>query len=426
MAGGDKAKPVSLFCSYSHDDEPLRNKLGEHLVALERAGLIEVWHDRNMLPGADLDNEIAQKLRTADVIVVLMSSSFIQSQYCYDIEFANAIERHNKGEARVLPVILRPCQWKMTPLKDILAMPTDGVPVVEWANHDSAFNDIVDGVKKLAQEIQSKGISAAGPAAAGAKSIACQPAENAGEQRPRRVAESSDPASRSAAGPQFRIFRDIDAPWCPELVELPLGVFMAGTNGPEHRDEYPRRTVNIQRRFAIGRYPITFEEYDHFCDEMHRRNRPIDRIVYDDEDWGRGRRPVINVSLQDAKGYVEWLSSETNRDYRLPSEEEWEYACRAGTETEYSCGDKITAKDANFSCTFGKVEKTTEVGSYPPNPWGLFDMHGNVWEWVDGSGLIRGGSWQYADSYLRSAKRKPMPAGARLKDIGFRIARALP
>lgn len=114
MAGGATARPISLFFSYSHKDEVLRDKLGDHLVPLERAGLIEVWHDREMLPGDSVDEEIAEKLKTADVILVLVSPSFIRSSYCWDIEFENAIERHKQGEARVVPVILRPCQWQVT------------------------------------------------------------------------------------------------------------------------------------------------------------------------------------------------------------------------------------------------------------------------------------------------------------------------
>lgn len=240
----------------------------------------------------------------------------------------------------------------------------------------------------------------------------------------------------------LRIFRDIEAPWCPEMVELPLGEFMMGTNSPEYRNEYPQHMVKITYPLAIGRYPITFEQYDYFCDQVRRRGHAIERIVFDDENWGRGRRPVINVNLQDAQDYVAWLSEVTGHEYRLPLEAEWEYACRAGTTTEYSCGHTIKARDANFACRVGKVGKTTEVGIYPPNPWGLFDMHGNVWEWTaahsykqgqqtgkpcsHGHGwLIRGGSWQYVDTHVRAAKRKTMTSAERTKDIGFRVARML-
>lgn len=130
-------------------------------------------------------------------------------------------------------------------------------------------------------------------------------------------------------------------------------------------------TVPIPDRFYdMGKYPVTFEEYDAFC-EMTGREKP------DDEGWGRGRRPVINVSWDDAQDYVTWLSVKTGRKFHLPTEDEWEYVARAGK----ACVDEeLTPEQANFG---GNIGKTTEVGSYPPNPWGLYDMHGNVWEWVE-------------------------------------------
>ena len=159
-------------------------------------------------------------------------------------------------------------------------------------------------------------------------------------------------------------------------------------------------------------------------------------------EWGRGLRPVINVSSESAKAYVAWLSKQTGKPYRLLSEAEWEYACRAGTETRYSFGDEITKKDANFH-----ERKTSKVGSYRPNRWGLYDMHGNVWEWVedcwngsykgapkDGSAwtkgdchrrVLRGGSWYYLPGFLRSAVRYWLVTGNRDYDTGFRVARTL-
>jgi formylglycine-generating enzyme required for sulfatase activity len=131
--------------------------------------------------------------------------------------------------------------------------------------------------------------------------------------------------------------------------------------------------VSIGQRFAIGRYPVTFDEYDRFC-ETRRREKPSDN------GWGRGRRPVVNVSWLDAQDYISWLSQETGLAYRLPSEAEWEYACRAGTATRYSFGDVLARDNANYAAS--GLHHTTEVGDYRANPWGLHDMHGNVWEWV--------------------------------------------
>jgi len=211
---------------------------------------------------------------------------------------------------------------------------------------------------------------------------------------------------------------------------------------PQHEldrreNEGPQHEVTIVQGFAMGRFPVTFDEYDHFSEP--RQHKPSDR------GWGRGRRPVIGVSWNDAKSYVDRLSQQTGEPYRLLSEAEWEYACRAGTATRYPWGDDApTPEQANFG---NNVGNTTEVGAYLPNPWGLFDMHGNVWEWVedcwndsckatpgDGSAsmtgesdrrVLRGGSWGYLAQFLRAATRTGQSIGNRAQHWGFRIARTL-
>jgi formylglycine-generating enzyme required for sulfatase activity len=244
------------------------------------------------------------------------------------------------------------------------------------------------------------------------------------------------------------VFRDIEAPWCPELVVIPAGSFVMGSPATEEGrspDEGPQHEVTFARPFALGRYPVTFDEYDHFCAET-RREKPPDR------DWGRGRRPAINVSWEDAKAYVEWLSEHTGQGYRLPSEAEWEYACRAGTTTPFWTGETIGTERANYNgnYTYGRGRKgeyrvqTTPVGTFEANPWGLHDMHGNVWEWCedccndsykgapdDGSAwtagdcrrrVLRGGSWNSNPGYLRSAERDGYYADDPVNDFGFRVA----
>jgi formylglycine-generating enzyme required for sulfatase activity len=264
-----------------------------------------------------------------------------------------------------------------------------------------------------------------------------------------RLVEAIGPFPRPDLLEPLSVFRDIDAPWCPEMVVIPPGTFMMGSSQGErewflkHYDqefvesEKPQHGVKIEAPFAAGRYPVTFEEYDR-CAAVTGRQRP--------DDWGRGRRPVINVSWDNAQAYVEWLSMETAQRYRLLSEAEWEYACRAGTTTRYSWGDHLpTPKQANFGMNVGK---TSEVGSYPPNPWGLYDMHGNVWEWCedcwnksyqgaprDGSArtsgdcrrrVLRGGSWVNGPEGLRSASRFGDFTGYRgYYGFGFRVARTL-
>ena len=252
------------------------------------------------------------------------------------------------------------------------------------------------------------------------------------------------------AGERFRDCDDV----CPEMVVVPAGTFMMGA--PESEvgsgiDEHVVHAVSVPS-FAMGVYEVTFEEWDAcVAGGGCGRYRPSD------EGWGRGRRPVIGLSWDDARLYVEWLSSRTGERYRLPSESEWEYAARAGTTTPFHTGETITSDQANYDGRFlyptgydpngVHREQTLPVGSFGANAWGLHDVHGNVDEWVedcwnnsyvgapaDGSAwltgecvlrVLRGGSWFYNPSNLRSANRGWLTTGDRDSDLGFRVARTL-
>ena len=243
--------------------------------------------------------------------------------------------------------------------------------------------------------------------------------------------------------PDDEVFRDCST--CPELVAIPAGEFRMGSPGSEegrNGDEGPQRGVRVER-FALGRYEVMFEEYERFA-VATGRGRP------GDGGWGRGRRPVVNVSWEDAAAYAAWLSQETGARYRLPSEAEWEYAARAGTETRYSWGNDIGRNRANCGGCGSRWdnEQTAAGGSFAANAWGLHDMHGNVWEWVEdcwhdsyrgapsdgrawtsggdcGRRVSRGGSWGYTLRSLRAAGRGRLVAGSRGNDVGFRVARTL-
>ena len=232
----------------------------------------------------------------------------------------------------------------------------------------------------------------------------------------------------------------------PEMVSIRGGCFQMGSPGSEKgRDDDERRHRVCVEGFALGKTEVTFAEYDRFA-------RATGRELPSDRGWGRGKRPVIYVSWHDATAYAEWLSGQTGKQYRLPTEAEWEYAARAGTTTPFSTGECISTSQANYdgnydyaNCVAKGVyrEKTVPAGSLPANPWGLHEIHGNVWEWTcslykanydgsekrctskgsDGSRALRGGSWDYKPWWLRSAFRDRNFPDAAINYIGFRLAR---
>ena len=240
------------------------------------------------------------------------------------------------------------------------------------------------------------------------------------------------------------VFRDCAE--CPEMVVVPAGRFRMGcVSGMNCEDnELPVHEVEVDS-FGLGVYEVMFEEYDRFVQDTEHR-RPGDR------EWGRGGRPVIHVSWDDAQAYVAWLSRKTGESYRLPSESEWEYAARAGTTTRYSWGQDIGRNRANCTGCGSRWDysRTAPAGSFESNGWRLHDMHGNVVEWVedcwhenyaraprDGSAwtsggdcgyrVLRGGSWGSGPLNLRSANRsRGGSAGGRFWHTrGFRVARTL-
>ena len=228
----------------------------------------------------------------------------------------------------------------------------------------------------------------------------------------------------------------------PRMVELAADSFEMGSGSTSPRfEERPRHTVHL-RRFAIGAYEVTFEDYDRFA-------RATGRALPDDQGWGRGRRPVVNVNWEDAVAYTRWLSQQTGRSYRLPTEAEWEYAARAGSQTRFWWGGEADGLRANcFDCgSEWDGARTAPVGSFRANALGLHDTAGNVMEWVqdcyvdsyraapdDGSAMlagpcstrvVRGGGYSSPSEQLRSASRADRDPASRLDNLGFRVARDL-
>lgn len=242
-----------------------------------------------------------------------------------------------------------------------------------------------------------------------------------------------------------RTFRDCEV--CPEMVVVPAGSFMMGSPASEKgRSDYegPLHRVTIPAPFAVGKYEVTFAEWD-ACEAAGG----CSGFVPSDWGWGRGNRPVINVSWRDAEAYARWLSQRTGERYRLLSEAEWEYAARAGSQTRYAWGDDMGRGQANCKGCGSRWSETSTapVGSFSPNAYGLHDMHGNVREWVrdcwnedyagapaDGTAWLQGdcerrgvrdGSWSHHPAVLRSAVRYWYKIDSPSPTLGFRVVRPI-
>ncbi len=147
--------PVKIFFCYAHEDEALLKNLKTHIKPLQREELIDVWHDRDISPGTEWEKEIDKHLNTSQIILLLVSPDFMDSDYCYSVEMKRAMERHESKEVRVIPVILRSTLWKETPFGKLQALPTDGIPVTDprWHSLDEAFFNVTEGIYKVAEEI---------------------------------------------------------------------------------------------------------------------------------------------------------------------------------------------------------------------------------------------------------------------------------
>ncbi len=400
--------PVKLFFSYAHEDEDLRNGLEEHLAILKRKGIISTWHDRKIGAGREWASEISNELESAQIILLLVSSSFIASDYCYSIEMDRALKRHKNGEALVIPIIIRPVFWEDAPFGKLQALPSRAKPVTKWGNRDEAFKDIAKGVADSVSKFTNKNIS----------------------PKLLRSVDSDENDANNEPTPTENITAVIQN---IKFVRVYPGSFLMGSKKSKRPEEKPQREITILHAFYMGAYVVTQEEW---------------RAIMKTEPWkGRefvrtGRKfPAVYVSWADAKTFISRLNSlDSENYYRLPTEAEWEYAARAGTSTDFSFGDDAQQLNAygwyienSYDAGFRHPH---EVGLKRPNDWGLYDMHGNIWEWVEdwyyGSYLekpnpnpdekiLRGGGYDFSANGARSAFRNKLSPIRSNHVIGFRL-----
>lgn len=231
----------------------------------------------------------------------------------------------------------------------------------------------------------------------------------------------------------------------PEMIRISAGKFTMGSN--DETDATPAHEVTIEHDFMLAKTPVTYREYKRYFDAWLEDARKQHRVLTQKEhlhyDWG-GEVPVVEVSWNDVQSYIDWLNSYTGKTYRLPTEAEWEYASRAGSYFDFSFGDEVDELKLFAWYLDNSEGRAQPVGKKLPNDWGVYDMHGNVWEWVqdcyandysktpiDGSAhepegcdrrVVRGGSWDHWSDGLKSAHREKWPQGATFNDVGFRLA----
>lgn len=534
-------RAVTVFVSYSREDEPLRVELEKHLSSLRRSHAIADWYDRKIDAGTEWAKEIDRRLQSADVILLLISPAFIHSEYCSGMELTQAMARHEAGQACVIPIILRPADWENEPFAKLQAYPDHAKPVTKWEDRDEAFVTIVRGIRAAVTRIAER-LSALPTPEEETEAIVEKIVEigqgeeqyrdevlfclkqDAGEisevsrvilnglqesldlfsDRARQIeAEVSRPFQifrRAVVGlnvksitPQIQTRLDrlqqslklsdedataivesvvsaiadpdpiIAVPPKPSLstfsfevirvnlrgqelnrrsgqanyfreklaggifldmVSIPSGMFqMDAAKGRAQNTERPQHRVTIEPIF-MSKYAVTQAQWRAIT-QLPKINRDLEP---EPSDFKGDNRPVECVSWDDAIEFCDRLNRKTGKQYRLPSEAEWEYACRAGTTTPFHFGQTITPDlanyDGNYIYTFERKgiyrKSTVEVGSLPPNAFGLYEMHGNVWEWcadlwhnnyqnartrsdqINDLRVLRGGSWFNSPASCRS------------------------
>jgi len=423
----------------------MRNTLEDHLSTLRHAGKISTWHDLELEAGTEWEPAILNKLDTADIILLLVSSNFIASKYCYGTELKRAIARHHEGTARVIPIILSSCDWNHpdVPFSKLNVLPTHAEPIISRTlDKEEAFTIVARKIRETVEQLRTQ--------------------KQDGQSKQQQAVEAAKLEQQLVGQQQQKdqdFQEDLSSDVTLDMVAIAGKQFLMGSPAKEvdrDKDEGPQHRVEVPS-FWMGKYAITQSQW-FVVAKLPKINRDLNP---DPSQFKGDHHPVEQVSWYDAIEFCDRLnrflesrlSRKTKKTYRLPSEAEWEYACRAGTTTPFHFGEIITPNLANYSgnYTYGSEpkgeyrEQTTPVGSFGvANAFGLYDMHGNVWEWcadhwhenytgapIDGSAwltenqnatrLLRGGSWCFTPRHCRSANRELFTPDARDIFVGVRV-----
>lgn len=404
---------ADVFISYKKEDAPLARRV---IGAIEAVGFTTWWDDR-IAPAEHWDETIEREIAAARAVVVLWTKASVKSQW------VRSEAQFGLDQKKLLPLLLEECS---PPLAFVLVQAInlarwDGdIEHKSWRRVTAYLHDIAKGAARSGAEAPAAAAPRADWRGAFGTHVNGEP-----------ILLGDTVTTAAPTGTVFKDGADL-----PLMCVIGAGGFNMGSprGAPDSREnEYPQRRVDVSK-FALGVYPVTFEEWD-----AARRDGAVAHAPRD-EGWGRGRMPVMNVSWNDAQQFTRWLSNRAGVRYRLSSEAEWEYACRSGSDEAFSFAGALSPERAVY-----KLKRPAPVGSFPANAFGLYDMHGNVREWVEDSWhdnyvdaprdgipwtsghsamhVVRGGSWQDEPWFLRSAGRGRASAPERCSFIGFRVAR---
>ncbi len=497
---------IPVFIAYAREDEAFKNALIQHLAVLVDNGTITHWHDQEIPDGSEWEPQIDARLREARLIVLLVSPRFLASRYCKEKEMAGALARHTSGEAVVLPVLVRSCLWDRTALSKLQMLPKDAKPVNTWPDQDEVWTGVVAKIEATALKLrdadaqaerqagQSRVVPVANPLPAAtdgfpwrkARWPALVAALLVGGGVLTKVWPKSTPLQDSTSEGTAQPFT-LTSPALEDMApmafrKLPTGSFTMGSpEGETGRDADEKQHPAEVSTFEIGVHEVTQKQWKSVmgvkafdCAYGCGDSTPAHSVTwFETVAFMNKLTELENKKLpEDGKRTVcysqkngEWIWDRECTGYRLPTEAEWEYAARAGTTTAYSFGN-----DANDICRYGnggdaaakrkhpdwtgltpttceddKYPELAPVGSFKPNPWGLYDMHGNAWEWIwdlyaeypssskpgyagpdktpEARRVLRGGSFFSEPRRLRSSNRDWYRPTYRYGDFGFRCVR---
>jgi formylglycine-generating enzyme required for sulfatase activity len=437
--------PKKILICYSKQDSAYLADLQKHLKPLQRSGLIQPWDDTKLLAGEDWDKTIKTELSSADIVILLVSVDMIATDYVWEIEMPKAIERHNAGEAIVIPVIIRPCDWEDLSFGLFNALPHKGKPVSSYTNPDKAWTQIV---KQIKGSLGSQRSLVFGDESLGMSTESVDiPKDQAHlklnkECRRLKTKDRTRHTTITIKSAEDQRPKTKDPTKDLEMITIQGGTFLMGDvlADNEYDEEKPTHSVTLSG-FQMGKYPVSQAQWQAIMGENPAYFRGDDL-------------PIEQVSWEDVQEFIKKLNRKTRKKYRLPTEAEWEYAAREGGKKTRFGNGRLVAKPnrINFDCnrphkkTYSEVGeyigKSTPVDTYRPNSLGLCDMSGNVWEWCSDwygdygksattnpkgvakgiNKIIRGGSWCCDPRRCRVAYRYAHSPTYRSYDLGFRLA----